>query len=175
MAASEQEIWKTIPGWENYAVSNLGRVKCVKAHHRTHLNRIMRVYTKRDGYKCVRLTRPVADSKNLYVHRLVVLAFYGPPPAPEYQCAHLDGDRANPKLDNLAWTTRRENKSHEILHGTRLYGSKNHNCKLRDIEVVAIRELCTSKKVSIKTVAACFAVSSWTVGAIRNNKRRVLE
>jgi hypothetical protein len=45
------------------------------------------------------------------VHRLVALAFFAPDPA-RPTVNHLDGDKTNNKVENLAWATLRENNAH---------------------------------------------------------------
>lgn len=47
---------------------------------------------------------------------MVLRAFVGEPPA-GHECRHLDGDRQNNALDNLAWGTRAENVADTIRHG----------------------------------------------------------
>lgn len=44
----------------------------------------------------------------MFVHRLVLMAFVGPPPA-GYVCDHKDGSPSNNRLDNLEWVTHKEN------------------------------------------------------------------
>ena len=40
-------------------------------------------------------------------------------------CRHLDGDRTNPRLENLAWGTKVENEADKELHGTVPRGDRN--------------------------------------------------
>jgi hypothetical protein len=47
-----------------------------------------------------------------YVHRLVALAWHGPPPAsagPDPRVLHTDHDPTNNRPENLTWGTRHEN------------------------------------------------------------------
>lgn len=43
------------------------------------------------------------------VHRIVAIAFHGPPPSPGYVVDHIDTNRLNNRADNLRWVTRLEN------------------------------------------------------------------
>lgn len=74
----------------------------------------------RSGYKQVALWDSGKVNTQL-VHRLVLLAFKGRPPAGK-EAAHIDGDRANSKLSNLMWKTAKENAADRIKHGTERYG-----------------------------------------------------
>ena len=62
--------------------------------------------------------RVTLDGKKVRVHRLVLFAFRGPPPTSRHHGAHLDGDKANNRLDNLAWKTPEENEGDKKAHGT---------------------------------------------------------
>jgi hypothetical protein len=98
-------------------VSDKGRVRSLKrrtadgssiylnaVNHDTH------------GYASVDLWR---DSKatRKRVHILVAAAFLGPCP-PDLEVRHLDGDRTNPALANLAYGTRGDNGRDKRAHGT---------------------------------------------------------
>ncbi len=90
------ERWLPIPGFENYSVSDCGRVRreagkgCLKT----------RLLKPRDsfGYQMVSLCRSGLPNRH-GVHRLVLLAFVGPAPA-GHQCCHKDGTRTNNRLEN---------------------------------------------------------------------------
>ncbi len=84
---------------ENYSISNLGNIKNNKT------GRILKTYTKPDGYVQVQLGR---KSTPQYVHRLVAMAFI-PNVDNKPQVNHIDGDRGNNKADNLEWVTAQEN------------------------------------------------------------------
>lgn len=82
----------------------------------THINRY--------GYPSVRLWR---DNRTITrtVHRLVGAAYLGPLPE-GYETRHLDGDRTNPRLENLAYGTKSENRQDTLRHGTDHNARKTH-------------------------------------------------
>ena len=85
--------WRTVQGWENYEVSNLGevRVKGKKAAKRTYL---------KNGYVATQLSH-CGFKKAVYIHRLVAAAFC------DGDCGlsvnHIDGNRRNNVAGNLEW------------------------------------------------------------------------
>lgn len=101
-----KEIWKDIKGYENYQVSNLGRV------YSRYKDRVISSYTTKDGYKRIGLTRDGQQSKFL-VHVLVAEAFLEKP-GKEYQVNHKDLNKSNNSVDNLEWVTCKENANHAI-------------------------------------------------------------
>jgi hypothetical protein len=50
------------------------------------------------------------------------------------QCRHLDGNRSNNRLDNLAWGTPLENGADKARHGT-AKGERNGRAKLTAAKV----------------------------------------
>ena len=58
--------------------------------------------------------------ERLYVHRVVALAFLGPPPSEDaWQVHHKDGNPGNNGSTNLEYVTRSQNVSHSFASGTR--------------------------------------------------------
>jgi hypothetical protein len=97
------EIWKPVKNWKHYEVSNLGRVRRRSGRDTTGRwieQRLLKI--KRNGM-IVLSDKPRRELRTP-VARLVLSAFEGPPPSPEKnQARHLDDDRYNNQLDNLAW------------------------------------------------------------------------
>lgn len=111
------EQWAPAPGFEgHYLVSSDGRVRSLK--RRAHDGSPIYVNWKfdRDGYAAVDLWRD-AKATRRRVHVLVAAAFLGPRPDGQ-EVRHMDGNRSNPALANLAYGTRSENNHDKREHGT---------------------------------------------------------
>ena len=104
---SEVETFVEIEGFENYEVSNLGKVRNIKS------GRILKPFPNRDGY----LGHSLCENnkrKHLYLHRIIATAFIDNP-GKKPQVNHIDENKLNNDLSNLEWCTEREN----VIHGTR--------------------------------------------------------
>lgn len=126
------EEWHAVPGYEGlYEVSDRGRVRSLdhdlqQRHGRNPAfkalrlirGRILRTTPDRRGYVSVMLSADGRTRRD-YVHRLVLLAFVGPPPTPEHEGAHWDNVRSNNALGNLRWATHEENAADRVRHGTK--------------------------------------------------------
>jgi len=147
----DQEEWREVPGTNGlYEVSNLGRVRswhkrgmaavderAAKPHLMTHAragSHSARSYQRVSLIVEGRHTSPP-------VHRLVLLAFVGPPSSPDMQGAHLNGNANDNRLENLAWTTALENIRMKTEHGTQTRGVQAPCAKLTDEMVAHVRRL----------------------------------
>lgn len=99
----------------------------------------------------------------------MALAFLGPKPSPLHQVAHLDGQRLNNHVSNLAWLLPIENNAHKDLHGTRLRGSQIHSAKLVEAQVVLIRQ-ALAVGIWQCVLAQTYGVSDSTVSLIARAK-----
>ena len=119
--------WKAVPGYEGrYEVSDEGEVKSLAHLKRGALRngkgfimrripeRLMKLIN-RHGYRIATLYTN-GLSQHWYVHRLVLLAFVGPP-QPGQECLHWDDSRSNNHLSNLRWGTKGENTEDAIRNG----------------------------------------------------------
>ena len=151
--------WRAI--MSEYEVSDDGQVRRGR--------RILR-QSKREGYMRVCLSVKGRKSHNT-VHRLVAQAFLGDPPEDRI-VAHLSGNREDNRLVNLAYKTPSENESDKVRHGTSLHGARNHNAKLTDCDVAAIRAALAAGEMQT-LIARRFSVSPSLVCKIKKGVVRV--
>lgn len=117
-----------IPGWPGYKIDMSGRVFSCLSNWRGYGTRIMSQPLNQDGYPVVRLTDG-SRRRRIPVHILVLRTFIGRKPSRKYQARHLDGNRKNNHLQNLAWGTAQENANDRGLHGNHVIGERNANYK----------------------------------------------
>jgi hypothetical protein len=151
---NDEEQWRDVPGYEGlYQVSSWGKVKSLSRQTRNgpgdnhwmwSKDRILAAPIDARGYRYVGLPRFAADGqatctyKNHRVHLLVLAAFVGPLPQ-DQMGRHLDNNKLNNRLDNLAYGTHQDNMNDKFVHGTNPAGSKNPGSKLSEDDVLAIR------------------------------------
>lgn len=101
--------WKPVTGYENYYEVNPEGV--VRSKHKLTRGQVMTPRIDRGGYLTVRLNKPGRLSSTQYVHRILALAFI---PNPEGKCCvnHLNGNKLDNSLENLAWASHQENVKH---------------------------------------------------------------
>lgn len=130
------EIWKGIVGYEGrYQVSNLGRVKSLRKFIGSGYwqeEKLLTPLMKR-GYGSVGLYGEATKQKQ--IHRLVAMAFV-PNPENKPQVNHINGVRADNRVENLEWVTCSENHLHAYKFLGRKpnkltyhIGADNHNSK----------------------------------------------
>ena len=112
--------WKPVVGYETrYEVSDAGGVRSTVAvrHGPCNLKIVHRKYSEvclmQDGKRSMQL-----------VHRLVLFAFVGPPPAGT-ECCHFNGNTADNTLSNLRWGTREDNVADIVRLGRHAFGQRN--------------------------------------------------
>ena len=102
------EVFRSIDGYENYAVSSFGRVKNVKT------GRILKAGTDNCGYLLVCLYDEDGVAKTYNIHRLVCCTFIENPN--DKQCVdHKNNDKTNNHISNLRFATYSENNQNSKL------------------------------------------------------------
>jgi len=104
-------IFKKIPGYENYLISNTGILLSSTS------GKVMSTYLNEKGYQRVELTSIEGKRKKYLVHRLVLSAFGDingntlnlESNYEEYSVDHLDKNRSNNCANNLEIVTQKEN------------------------------------------------------------------
>lgn len=151
-----------VEGFLGYRVGNDGSIW---SERRGSTWRQLKPGPDKDGYPFLTLRRDGKRCK-VYPHRLVLLAFVGVPP-PNTQARHLDGNRANPALVNMAWGTVAENMADRESHGNTPHGTRNGRAKLDPEKVRVIR---SRPDLSPDDLAAMFNVSEFTVRCVLSGR-----
>ena len=110
--------WRSIDGYINYQVSNIGRVRNSKT------GRILKPQLGNDGYYDVGLSKDVKFKRHS-IHRLVANEILQKPSnIIHYVVDHIDHDRTNNKFYNLRYATISKNQMNRVKHRTTDIGSK---------------------------------------------------
>lgn len=107
------ELWKTIPGYPCYEVSNLGKVRRITSpNHRGFVlkGRTLKQKPDHNGYLGVHLYA-CGKGKRFPVHRIVAKVFI-PNPYEKPAINHIDCVVTNNRVENLEWCTLKENMQH---------------------------------------------------------------
>lgn len=100
-----------------------------------------------------------------FVSRLVLFSFVGPPPTPEHEAAHSNGNPTDNRLTNLRWATPKENEADKVVHGTKLLGERTNSAKLDPDKVRRIRAM-KDQGLLPKRIGQVFGVSRMCVSNV---------
>lgn len=154
--------WRVVPGWPKYEVSECGDIR------RTCDGVLRKPYqtTTTPSYLYLVLRSGPRLKRAIAVHRIVALAFIGPPPFPKAECCHRDGDSLHNHWRNLKWATPSENQMDRVAHGTSNRGTRQHMAKLQAHDVRQIRALLAQDEFTRAEIGRRFGVARQTVNAI---------
>lgn len=146
MVDIENEIWKEIADNPNYLVSNYGRVKSSARAVNTKYgvrNKKEHILTPRDihGYLHVGFNNSEGKLIQPLVHRLVMYAFVGIKPYPEWEIDHINGDSHDNRLENLEYVSSSENSKRAIALGLQTPESLSLSKKNRKMTPAQIIEM----------------------------------
>jgi len=154
-----------------YQISSTGRFRS----RRLHKGRIAVDWKYRDGsiqeagYTIYRIRGTSGDHLQMLAHRLVAMAFIGPPPFPEAQVRHWDGNPRNNAVGNLLWGTALENAQDKERHGRTLKGEQVASHVLTEDEVLEIVGMFRGG-LSQESIALRYNVTQANVSSIVNGK-----
>ena len=114
------EEWKSIPGFDGYEISNMGRI--ISKNYLGHgVARLLTPMNDSNGYYRIGL-RTDGKRKSLKVHRLVAEAFVDNPEQLD-EVIHVDGNKKNNCAENLAWKSLKEIINDDFSSGKRVQHS----------------------------------------------------
>ena len=122
-----------------YEVTQDGRVFSIDSNWRGYGRRELSQHPNSHGYPSVRMYVHGAR-KRMLVHALVATKYLPPRPTENHQIRHLDGNKLNNNVSNLAWGTAKENAADRKLHGMTSCGVKHSKATRRGLVVKKLRE-----------------------------------
>lgn len=137
------EVWKKVPVLpEYYEVSNLGRIRSLPYVDARGWRRSLKILKYSDAQVSIR-------HKWYAVAALILRAFVGPPPEELRRpvARHLDDNRENNEVGNLAWGSDQDN-SNDALRNGRNFASFGHLGKPHSEET---KKLISSLKKGVPT------------------------
>lgn len=160
--------FRQIPGFPRYAIDENGTILSLCTNSGGSVvqwsnARQLKAAKNRYGYLVVDLCRD-GKSHQKRVHVLVLTAFVGPCPE-GMEARHLDENKLNNHVLNLAWGTALENYFDKVLHGTAVRGERQGSAKLTKDNVLEIRRRHTNGEL-LQALADEFRVDKGTVWKI---------
>jgi len=172
------EIWKSIKNFEDYQISNLGRVKSFKCGK----ERILKQNKNKHGYLYVSLSKDGKEKPKL-IHRLLFETFNNYSLKKNEIIHHLDFTKDN-FLNNLQVMTKSEHhslhnkgkiaseKSKKLMSENHadVKGENNQNSILTEQDIILIKiDLCGGL-LTQREIAKKFGVSYYTISDIKRRR-----
>lgn len=123
----KKEIWKKVKGFDNYYVSNNGKVLNILS------NKILKNNINGAGYYFVNLYKDKIRFNNM-IHKLVFENFNNKISNRIFVIDHIDNNKLNNNINNLQLITNRENSTKDkkqISGNYCIYITKNNNYMVR--------------------------------------------
>ena len=148
-----EEIWKEIKGFNNYKVSNFGRLISIKT------NKILKPTDNGRGYLRFSLLGDDNNKHTVYLHRIIAEAFI-PNPDNKPCIDHINTNKQDNRIENIRWVTYKENTNNELtIERVRNSGKKNKKkiCSIDEygnkVVYSSVRE--AKRKLNILCTAIC--------------------
>lgn len=124
--ADLSEEWRACPGFPNYSVSNIGRLRRERQSAGAQAGKLLVCRPRNRGYVQTGLSR---NGKQFLcsVHRLVALAFLGEPPEGKTQVNHKNGVKADNRVENLEWASPKDDGAHRVRMGLSASGDRHYS------------------------------------------------
>ncbi len=185
------EVWRPVPGWTDYAVSNWGRVRREVASIKAKAGRVLQPGIHKpnaaqiDGYKHVRLCGQ-GKPKTFSVHYLVALAFIRKEDEAANCVDHLNSDTLDNHAENLEWVSQAENCRRTKERGRyqtgddhytrrkpelRQIGERNHAAKITEDKAHEAKWLFANTDYTAKEISKMLDISLATCYHIKQGKR----
>jgi hypothetical protein len=171
------EEWRPVAGAEGrYEVSNLGRVRSLPRtvccnrkkgtpKHRSVAGKILAPGSDTDGYAMAAFALTEGGKVKSYkIHQLVAHTFLGKQPEGTW-VLHGPNGKTDNSCDNLYYGTPRQNIADKWRDGTVIVGEAHHKAKLKEADVINIRQLRANGAL-IRVIADQYCVGASAINKI---------
>lgn len=155
-----EEEFRKIKGNEDYEISNFGNLVSLKYNKRKYRKATL----QKTGYLRVSLWKN-GKNKSEFIHRLVAVT-YIKNPKNKREVNHKDGIKIHNEEENLEWATRLENVRHAVDNDLQSKGIDIPTSKLKENDVVLIREKYPKGKRTMKEIGEEYGVSESTISRV---------
>ena len=174
------EQWRTYPHFEGVRVSDRGRVKSRWRFTTPGYGggagwwilgeswKYLPLRKSKSGYLVVHVR-----GKRLRLHVVLLESFVCLRPTIDGESAvarHLNDDKLDNRLENLAWGSGTDNRRDSVRNGTHHHGSGHYATHLSDADVMEMRRLYSQGEMLQREIAGKFDVSRATVCMVINGK-----
>ena len=174
------ETWKPLqfPGWKHlrkqYALSSNGRIASYTDDVTEDGKLLQGSLTT--GYRTLNLHRP-GNNGTLYIHREIARLFLKKPSAKNRYVIHVNHNKLDNSVKNLAWATLDEMIQHQQASPAKVaykkvQANRTTGLKLNASKVKTIKKTLNDKnrKLTIKKLAEKFGVSEMTMYRIKSGE-----
>ncbi len=158
---------KEIPGFSNYLADSEGNIYSKNFRNIKGNLQKLKPFTDKKGYLYVKIPKGNSKQKNCLVHRLIMLAFHG---ESDLQVNHMNGIKADNRLENLEYCSSSENHKHAFILGlkTSTKGEKSGMTTLTNKDVIGIKKALLKPYHGInKDLAKKYGVNSRSISNIK--------
>jgi hypothetical protein len=169
-------IWKKIPGFSRYEVSENGQIRvalnAIKIH-KAHLKPGQLVTLRQSTQNYFRCWLKADDGRTIYVkaHQMVALAFCGLRPSKKHNALHWDDDPTHNHYLNIRWGTQKQNIADGIRNGSYPLGEAHSQTFLTNNQVREIKRRFPLEGRTQKSFGEEFGVSQYMISSIITGKR----
>lgn len=165
-----EEIWKPIPNASKYEVSNTGEIRSwntPKGKWAAEPRLLKKKINKKVGYYNVGITYDDGTQRTRYLHRLIAQAFLGD--EKDRVVRHLDDNRLNNHVNNLAWGDQKTNMADAIVNGKLPTGTQCQKSVLSSRDILLIGRM-RQEGLTHEAIARIIGVNRSVITALLSGK-----
>ena len=113
---NDSAVWKKVPNYPGYFINHNGEIASIKIDHGRRSISLNIIAQSKFRYFSVCLGKN-RKWKTYPVHRLMAMTYLPKPKSGQTLVRHLNSDRYDNRVENLAWGTPKENSLDQYVNG----------------------------------------------------------